>query len=231
MHATKENTTMKRRNLLIGMGSLAAVSAATLGTGAFTSVTANRQVDVEVAGDEDAYLGLDGTGSNNSNAYVDTSGGQVSFDFSSSNNNVNGNGFNPNSVTVIDSLLQVSNQGTQSVEFYADLGGVDLTDGDGGQAYVALQPVTLDSSGNRDTEQDQNVAQNAGASSIASSSSSGLSGLSANPSTSSQSIAQGDAIELDMVVDTRDFAPPSGTSFPLGDDDGTVEFIADQTGI
>jgi hypothetical protein len=34
-----------------------------------------------------------------------------------------------------------------------------------------------------------------------------------------------------MVVDTRDFTPPSGTSFPLGDNNGTVEFIADQTGI
>jgi hypothetical protein len=162
---------------------------------------------------------------------VDTSGGEVSFDFSSDNTNVGGNGFNPNSVTVIDSLLQVSNQGTQPVEFYADLDGVDLSDEDQGQAYVALQPVTLDSNGDRDTEQDQNVAQNAGASNIDSSASSGLSGLSANPSLSSQSIDAGNAIELDMVVDTRDFTPPSGTSFPLGDNNGTVEFIADQTGI
>ncbi|WP_152418666.1 DUF1102 domain-containing protein [Halorubrum distributum] len=228
---------MERRKFVVGLGALASGSAAAVGTGAFTSVTADRQVDVEVAGDASAYLGIDGTGSSNSSTFVDTSGGEVSFDFSSSNtNSVDsggnvGNGFNPNSVTVIDSLLQVANQGTQSVEFYADLSGIDLSDGDGGQAYVALQPVTVDSNGDRDTEQDQNVAQNAGAGNIASSSSSGLSGLSANPSTSSVSLNQGEAIELDMVVDTRDFDPASGTSFPLSDDDGSIDFIADQSGI
>jgi hypothetical protein len=37
---------VKRRKVLIGLGSLAAGSAATVGTGAFTSVSANRDISV-----------------------------------------------------------------------------------------------------------------------------------------------------------------------------------------
>jgi hypothetical protein len=40
----------------------------------------------------------------------------------------------------------------------------------------------------------------------------------------------GEVIELDLIVDTRDFDPPSGTSLPLGTS-GPVEFVADQDGI
>lgn len=47
---------MKRRKFLIGAGSLAAAGGAVLGSGAFTSVQADRNVAVEVAGDNSALL-------------------------------------------------------------------------------------------------------------------------------------------------------------------------------
>jgi len=213
---------MRRRKYLGVVGLLAASLTAVTGTNAFTDMTANRQVGVEVVEDADAYLGLARTGSDSSGAFVDVSDGTVSFDFSSSNGDVSGDGFNPNSVTVIDSLLQVTNQGTQSVEFHADFTDVDLTDENAGQAYVALQPVKLDS-GSRDEELNQNVAKNAGATNI--------SGEHSGFDTydfGSQIINQGHAIELDMVVDTREFTPASSASFPLADD-GTIAFVADQS--
>jgi len=47
---------MKRRQLLTGLGGLAAGGSLLVGSGAFTSVSANRQVSVEVAGDNTALL-------------------------------------------------------------------------------------------------------------------------------------------------------------------------------
>ena len=49
---------MKRRTAILGLGGLVASSSALIGSGAFTSVEAERQVDVEVRNDEEAYLAL-----------------------------------------------------------------------------------------------------------------------------------------------------------------------------
>ncbi len=133
--------------MLAALGSVAVGGATAVSTGAFTSVEADREVDIEVAGDSSAYLGLrkaaDGSGDPgaNSDAYVDTSGAEVSFDFSSSNNDVSGNGFNPNAVTEIDNLLEVQNQGTQSVFLSVDTADLDLQDSSGNQAGVGLAVV------------------------------------------------------------------------------------------
>ena len=50
---------MNRRQALIGIGTLAVGSGAALGSGAFTSVEANRDVSVVTAGDADAALGIE----------------------------------------------------------------------------------------------------------------------------------------------------------------------------
>jgi hypothetical protein len=112
---------MDRRKFLVGMGSLAAGSAAALGTGAFTSVTAERTVEVNVAGDASAYLGLEPVSSSPNSDFVEVNGDEVSFDFTSSNSNVNGNGFNPDATTRINDLLHVTNQGTQDVNFWVNI--------------------------------------------------------------------------------------------------------------
>ena len=49
---------MKRRHVLASMGALTASGSALVGAGAFTRVESQREVRIEVEGDEDAYLGL-----------------------------------------------------------------------------------------------------------------------------------------------------------------------------
>lgn len=95
------------------MGSLAAGGAAAMGTGAFTSVSANRSIDVTTADDNNALLAIEADDTPNATEYVDTSGGTVSLDFT--NTDSGGSGVNQNAVTVFDDLLNVTNQGTQAV--------------------------------------------------------------------------------------------------------------------
>ena len=109
---------MQRRKYLAAVGSLAAAGAAGLGTGAFTSVSADRSVDVAVADDSNAFLSIskdvrNGAITDNADDYVDTSNGQVSLDFTSTPSG--GQGINDNATTEIDDLLTIENQGTQGV--------------------------------------------------------------------------------------------------------------------
>jgi len=102
---------MKRRKFIIGAGSIAAGSAAAIGTGAFTSVEADRGVTVNVAGDESALLALApcDTGSYPNGEYASIQDGQFTLDIP----NLNGNAF-----TRIDNVFRVTNQGTQPVVIY-----------------------------------------------------------------------------------------------------------------
>ena len=50
---------MERRKFLIGMGSMAAGGAAAIGTGAVETISTDRELSVDVAGDGAAFLGLD----------------------------------------------------------------------------------------------------------------------------------------------------------------------------
>jgi len=96
------------------MGALASGAAAMVGTGAFSSVTAAREIDVAVADDASAYLRLKGTDSH----YVteDGDGGTLAIDLSGDNATPSGgSGVNPNAVTEFGSLFEVANQGTQSI--------------------------------------------------------------------------------------------------------------------
>lgn len=143
---------MQRRKFVIGMGALASGTAAAVGSGAFSSVTASRDVDVAVADDASAYLRLEGAGGANSE-YVtgDGNGGTLTIDLSSNNpTDAGGEGVNPDAITEIDDLFVIENQGTQEVDvdfsktgdnasrvsFYPD---GEAYDGDS----LATSPVTL----------------------------------------------------------------------------------------
>jgi len=69
---------MDRRNFVIGLGALSAGSAAAVGTGAFSSVSANRDISVEVADDSEAYLTLQ----SESEYAVENGDGVLELDFS-----------------------------------------------------------------------------------------------------------------------------------------------------
>jgi len=103
---------MERRKFLIGAGSLAAGSAAAMGTGAFTSVSATRTVNVSTAGDSNAYLEMDPTvGQNSTYAGTDSDGDEVVVTLDSVNKDAKSNFLN---------LFQVTNQGTQDVVVYVN---------------------------------------------------------------------------------------------------------------
>jgi hypothetical protein len=217
---------MRRRKYLAAVGSIAAGAAAGAGTGAFTSVEADRSVDVEVAGDSSAYLALT-TAANednsssindpgaNSDAYVQKSSGEVSFDFSGAN--TQGDGFNPNSVTVIEDLIEVQNQGTQSAFLGVDLSSLDVSDGsnDAGIELAASIPddgTTGNQSGDPDDELESNIAfQNDG----------NAVGNASSPS--SYELGVGEAVHLDLTVDTTEFNASNVSTT------GTITFVADQT--
>jgi hypothetical protein len=95
---------MRRRKYLIGMGSLAAGGAAAVGTGAFTSVSAERTVSVAVAGDSNAYLSLQPT---DERASLNNGELELAFDES----NAGALGLNPNSRSAFTDLFKIQNQG------------------------------------------------------------------------------------------------------------------------
>ncbi|MFC6756380.1 MULTISPECIES: hypothetical protein [Haloarcula] len=108
---------MNRRKFLIGAGSIAAGSAAAMGTGAFTSVSADRTMEVQVSDDADALLAIDDIDDSPNSEYVDTSGNTVSIDIASAEG---GTGLNDDAKTIIKDLLKITNQGTQNVYVWAE---------------------------------------------------------------------------------------------------------------
>jgi hypothetical protein len=127
---------MQRRKLLATVGSLAAGGAAAMGTGAFTSVSANRSVDVQVADDSVALLRLNATAGNRNSDYADESGNQISIDLTDGNSNLSENpsGVNKDAVTTIYDIFSIENQGTQAALVYVspsslkDDGAFDTSD-------------------------------------------------------------------------------------------------------
>jgi hypothetical protein len=146
---------MQRRNLLIGMGSLAAGGAATIGTGAFTSVKADRSVDINTTGDANAFLSIeratDGSGNVTPNAgeYVEgnQNNGTLSIDLASADDTSNSgaSGINKNAKTIFDNLLDITNNGTQDVVLSVDS---DLIASQGGFLGIYAENSQGDSSDN-----------------------------------------------------------------------------------
>jgi hypothetical protein len=104
---------MQRRKFIAGMGSLAAAGAAGIGTGAFTNVSATREINIETEGDASAYLRMDATSGQNSK-YTDTDGGgmvRVTLD-----------DVNKDAKSNFLELFEIENQGTQDVILYVHPG-------------------------------------------------------------------------------------------------------------
>ena len=144
---------MKRRNFLVGVGGTAVGASALVGSGAFSRVESDRKVDIAVAKDPNAYLGLDRCpGSDNSDNYTGLDDGHGYIDIGE---NEFGDGINSNSNTYFDDLFQVTNQGKEDayldfddvpdeVTFYtgAGAGGPDIDEVDGLKIKVG-EPVCI----------------------------------------------------------------------------------------
>jgi len=127
---------MKRRTLL-GSAAMTLGGASVLGTGAFTSVKAERSISVDVAGDASAFLKLepcsdaggtvsvdsddDGDDTNDINPNFHSSdavvnqNGMVRIDLTKHNGKLAGNGVTEDAVWRFPSALKITNQGTQRV--------------------------------------------------------------------------------------------------------------------
>lgn len=103
---------MNRRNVLIGLGTAAVGTGAAFGSGAFTQVEAERSVNVEVANDSNAHVGLvpnaDVAGA------VTTSGGDLEIKLDSSLGN--GNGVNRNASIRVSNETDPTINGSISAE-------------------------------------------------------------------------------------------------------------------
>lgn len=130
---------MKRRKLILGTGAAAACGASLLGSGAFSSVEAERRVEVQVADDNEAFLALKQLGDGKYNL-----GGRsiesetpevVQFSFPGVGERFNDPelGLGKESVyefdrdsgesqktNPIEGLLRITNQGTQVVGVYTE---------------------------------------------------------------------------------------------------------------
>ena len=126
---------LTRRNALIGMGTVAAGAGAAAGSGAFTSVEADRNVSINTAGDGSAALGLIPAGSNDSSGttpnagdYINDTGDTIEIDLTSTDEGATG--LNQNAKTVLENLVTVVNNGTQAIT------GLTLTMSNGGNSNV-----------------------------------------------------------------------------------------------
>lgn len=143
---------MRRRRFLAGAGSLIGAGSVALGTGAFTSVEAERSVSIAVASDSYAFLrmhpigdeGIDGENTGRSS----TNGSEISFEIPGDDpgENPDAEGVGVDSVYEFHDLVTISNQGTQPVQLHSSYDGDNLADlalvDDGG--VLKNDPPTLD---------------------------------------------------------------------------------------
>ncbi|MCY4731416.1 hypothetical protein KY092_12725 [Natronomonas gomsonensis] len=123
---------MERRKFLIGAGSAAVGASALVGSGAFTSVSAERTVSVNVADDNNAYLALDPTTGKNSVFADKSDSGEVSVTLD--NSGEGGQGINQDAKTKVHELFEVKNQGTEGAIVYVPptsvtIGGTQVLSG------------------------------------------------------------------------------------------------------
>jgi hypothetical protein len=96
---------------MLSVGTLATGAGAVLGTGAFSSVNADRTASVQVTGDASALLGLEPAPAGSEYAAITDGTVGINIDGTSTG----AQGVNQNAVTVIDRLIKVTNNGTTDI--------------------------------------------------------------------------------------------------------------------
>lgn len=103
---------MNRKQTLALLTAALLVTSAVAGTGAFSSISADRDVSVTVTNDANAFLGLEPAEGTNG-VYATEQNGQLQLRFDGTGTNAEG--LNPNATTSFDDVFTVSNHGTQRV--------------------------------------------------------------------------------------------------------------------
>jgi hypothetical protein len=119
---------MQRRKFIAGMGSLAAAGAAGIGTGAFTTSSSARTVDVNVASDSNGFVEIS---AQNETYASGTDDGQLELDFNSDSGlgiyDGDAQGLNPDSTFNFSEVFRVANiSGTGDMRVVVEAEGFDL---------------------------------------------------------------------------------------------------------
>lgn len=120
---------VKRRKMLIGLGALAAGSAAGVGTGAVSSQKSSRTIDAAVVNDTngEVQFHVDSPSLENSEyAYIENGeegDGQLHLRFDGTANS--GDGLNPNSTFDFDNVFQIKNATQDQLRLSWDKSGLD----------------------------------------------------------------------------------------------------------
>jgi hypothetical protein len=114
---------MNRRKFILGVGGVSVGSAGVIGTGAFSNITADRDVTLRIAADNNGYLEFDPV----SELTTIPHGGVTEFDLTQFNEipDVDGKGFNKRSVFEItgtsrdqyEGVFALRNQADRQIEF------------------------------------------------------------------------------------------------------------------
>jgi hypothetical protein len=119
---------MQRRNFLIGVSSTAVAGSALLGTGAFSRVESQRNVSIQVATDDEAYLGMgviDSSLNSTNFASLDENGHLAidigDFGADGGYEYDTGVGVNSDSFTYFDDLFRLCNNGKADADVSYDL--------------------------------------------------------------------------------------------------------------
>ena len=120
---------INKRKWVAALGLVAVMTGVVFGTGAFTQVEAERTVDVDVADDSEAFLGIYETTGNYTQVDGGPTGAQTAEIVLNGSSTASGIGVNDNAVTTVNNVLNISNQGTQEVRISVENApdGVNLT--------------------------------------------------------------------------------------------------------
>jgi hypothetical protein len=120
---------MRPKGKLFALFAVFAAIGLVTASGAFTTVQAERTVTVDTAGDANALLAMEGNSTSNNGDYVNNNNGEVVIDFSQSNidgvSSENPEGVNINATTNVSHMLNITNQGSQTVDVYIDASDVN----------------------------------------------------------------------------------------------------------
>jgi len=118
---------VSRRKMLIGLAAVFGGGGAVAGSGAFSTVEAQRTVDVSTTGDASALIALSG----NSNSIVSTETVAGSDLLTIENSELN-----ERAMTKFNAAFTVSNNGTNDADFYVDSSTVQVQDANGNSVNV-----------------------------------------------------------------------------------------------
>lgn len=121
---------MNRRKVIIGTGVAASGLAMAVGAGAFSSVSVERSVTVNVEGDDaDAYLLLEPK--DDDIAEIENGKLELAFDeLEDDENNVRGSGVNEQSTTEFTDVFSITNQGRDEARLVVDEATAEESDTD-----------------------------------------------------------------------------------------------------